>query len=194
MLNIDKFVFESEVLDAIHRDGISSLMEWLEKATDFYTAPASTRYHGSIEHGLVKHSLAVYKNFYKIAEAYGFNINNDNALKESAAICCLFHDICKCNMYKRSTRNIKNEETGLWGQVPYFIIDEQLPYGSHGAKSVFLIQQHIKLLPEEAIAIHNHMGAWNNGTYENPGKAYDFSKLAWLVHVADEAATYIDKT
>lgn len=193
MLNNDKFVFETEALNAIHRDGISDLMEWLDKATDFYTAPASTRFHGSVKGGLVKHSLAVLKNFQLIANSYGINLGN-GVVSESAAICCLFHDICKCNTYKQTVRNVKNDETGVWEQVPYFTIEEQLPYGSHGAKSVFLIQQHIKLLPEEAIAIHNHMGAWNNGTYENPGKAYDFSKLAWLVHVADEAATYIDKT
>lgn len=193
MLNNLKWHFETLVGDTIHREGISNLLEWLSKATDFYTAPASTRYHGSTEGGLVRHSLAVYDNFQKLGDAFGLAMG-DGVLRESAAICCLFHDICKCNMYKESFRNVKNEETGIWERVSYWTIEEQLPYGSHGAKSVYLLQNFMKLLPEEAMAIHNHMGAYNNGNYENPGKAYDFNKLVWLVHVADEAATYLDKT
>ena len=193
MLNNDKFVFETEVFDNIHRAGIHELMDWLSSATDFYTAPASTRFHGSSPNGLVRHSLSVFENFWKVAEPFGLS-RGDGVINESAAICCLFHDLCKANTYKQTYRNVKNEETGIWERIPSYTIEEQLPYGSHGAKSVYLIQGFMKLLPEEAMAIHNHMGAWNTGTYENPGKVYDFSKLAWLVHVADEAATYIDKT
>lgn len=192
MLSNEKFVFETEVLDNIHRDGVSEFLEWLNKKTDFFGCPASTRFHGSCESGLVKHSLAVFRNFWKIAPEFGFDWDNFSQ-RESSAICCLFHDVCKANTYQISFRNTKNEETGAWERTPYYTINEQLPYGSHGAKSVFLVQRYIKLTEEEAMAIHNHMGAYNNGTYEKPGMAYDYSKLAWLVHVADEAATFIDK-
>lgn len=192
MLSNEKFVFETEVDDNIHRDGIYDLMNWLKNSTDFFGCPASTRFHGACESGLLKHSLAVFNNFIKIAPVFGYNLDN-NSLRESAAICTLFHDVCKANTYQISFRNTKNEETGLWERSPYYSINEQLPYGSHGAKSVYLIQNFINLSPEEAMAIHNHMGAYNNGTYEKPANAYSYSKLAWLVHVADEAATFLDK-
>ena len=191
MLSNEKFIFETEVSDNIHRDGISALMDWLSKSTDFYGCPASTKFHGSCESGLVKHSLAVFRNFWKIAPAFNYS-EGDGKSRESAAICCLFHDLCKANTYQISFRNSKNEETGIWERVPYYTINEQLPYGSHGAKSVYLLQNFIKLTPEEAMAIHNHMGAYNNGFYEKPGNAYNYSLLAWLVHVADEAATFVD--
>ena len=192
MLSNEKFVFETEVYNNIHRDGICQLMEWINRETDFFGCPASTKFHGACESGLVKHSIAVFENFWKIAPEYGFTTDSNSDL-ESSAICCLFHDLCKANTYQISFRNIKNDETGLWERSPYYSLNEQLPYGSHGAKSVYLIQQHMKLTPEEAMAIHNHMGAFNNGIYEKPGNAFNYSKLAWLVHVADEAATFIDK-
>ena len=97
MLNNDKFVFETEVRTAIKRTGIEELLSFLHM-TDFYEAPASTKYHGAVERGLVKHSLSVYENFWKIAPVFGFTHTPEN--DESAAIVCLFHDICKANFDK----------------------------------------------------------------------------------------------
>lgn len=190
MLNNDKFVFETEVRTAIKRTGIEELLSFLHM-TDFYEAPASTKYHGAVERGLVKHSLSVYENFWKIAPVFGFTHTPEN--DESAAIVCLFHDICKANFYKTSYKNAKNEETGAWEKVPYYTIDEQLPFGAHGAKSLYLVSKYIKLYDDEAMAIVHHMGAWDKSNYSDPGKAYSFSILAWLLHVADEAATYVDE-
>lgn len=190
MLNNDKFVFETEVRTNIKRTGIEELLTFLHM-TDFYEAPASAKYHGAVERGLVKHSLAVYENFWKIAPVFGFTHSKEN--DESAAIVCLFHDICKANFYKTSYKNAKNEETGIWEKVPYYTIDEQLPFGAHGAKSMYLVSKYIKLYDDEAIAIVHHMGAWDKSNYSDPGKAYSYSILAWLLHVADEAATYVDE-
>ena len=190
MLNNDKFIFETEVRTNIKRDGIDELLSFLN-ITDFFEAPASTKYHGAIEHGLVKHSLAVYNNFWKVAPIFGFTHTKEN--DESAAIVCLFHDICKINYYKKSYKNVKNEDTGKWERVSCYTTDEQLPFGAHGAKSMFLVSKFIKLYDDEAMAILHHMGAWDKGNYSDPGKAYSYSTLAWLLHVADEAATYIDE-
>ena len=49
-----------ELLKSTNRDGIDKLLAWIEKS-DFYKAPASTRFHGSYEGGLLEHSLNVYK-------------------------------------------------------------------------------------------------------------------------------------
>lgn len=190
MINNDQFIFETEARSAINRDGIEALLRFLHAETDFYSAPASTKYHGAVEGGLVEHSLAVYENFWKIAPVFGYEHNTIN--DESAAIVCLFHDLCKCNFYTVSYRNVKDDETGKWEKVPYYSIDEKLPYGSHGAKSVFIVMKFMQLTEQEAMAIHHHMGAYGKSSYEDCGKAYGYSLLAWLLHVADEAATYID--
>ena len=189
MLNNYQFIFETEVKSAIKRDGIDDLLTAL-RVTDFFTAPASVKYHGACESGLVKHSLAVFENFWKIAPIFGFTHTPEN--DESAAIVCLFHDICKINFYTTTYRNVKNEETGNWEKVPYYTIDEKFPFGGHGVKSMYLITKYMKLYDDEAMAICHHMGAWDKSNYSDPGKAYSYSLLAWLLHVADEAATYVD--
>lgn len=190
MLNNYQFIFETEVKSAIKRDGIDDLMTFL-RISDFFTAPASAKYHGACEYGLVKHSLAVFENFWKIAPIYGFTHTPEN--DESAAIVCLFHDICKIDFYTTSYRNVKNEETGKWEKVTCYTIDEKFPFGGHGVKSMYLITKYMKLYDDEAMAICHHMGAWDKSNYSDPGKAYSYSILSWLLHVADEAATYIDE-
>jgi len=189
MINNYKFVFETEARTAIKRKGLEDLLTYLH-STDFFTAPASTKYHGACEYGLVQHSLQVYENFWKIAPVYGFTHTPEN--DESAAIVCLFHDICKANFYRTSYKNVKNDETGKWERVEFYTVDEQLPFGSHGGKSMYLVSKYMKLYEDEAMAIFHHMGAWDKSNYSDPGKAYSYSILAWLLHIADEAATYVD--
>ena len=109
------------------------------------------------------------------------------------AIVSLFHDICKIDTYKVDYRNVKDVETGKWKREPYYRQQDDSCFGAHGAKSVFLINCFMKLSQEETIAILHHMGAWDKSTYSDPGKAYEKYPLAWLLHVADEAATYISK-
>lgn len=43
----------------IKREGADKLLEFLSKR-DFFTAPASTKYHSAFDGGLVLHSLNVY--------------------------------------------------------------------------------------------------------------------------------------
>lgn len=181
--------FESTAREYIKREGLEDLLAWLAK-TDFYTAPASSRYHGAREGGLVAHSLSVFKQIRGLLQLY----DNSTIALESAAIVALFHDLCKVNFYKVSTRNVKNEVTGQWEKKPYYAVDELYPYGGHGSKSVYLVQSFIKLTPDEAASINCHMGPWDRQDYGRPGNVFGVNLLAWLVHVADEAATYIDKT
>ena len=181
-----KVIFEEEAISAIRRDGICDLLTYLH-ATDFYTAPASTKFHGAEEHGLVKHSLSVYEYFWKLAPTINFEKTNPNL--ESSAIVCLFHDICKTNFYKISNRNVKNAD-GKWVQVPYYTIDEELKFGAHAAKSIYLLNSFIKLTLPETMAIYHHMGGYDMSTYSKPSDAYANCKLAWLLHVADEYDSY----
>lgn len=174
-----------EIVDRdIHRNGIIPFMAWLD-STDFFTAPASTRYHGCWEGGLVEHSLNVYSQLKKLRDWY-----NCDSSPETIALVSLFHDVCKANVYKVEMRWRKNENQ-QWEQYPTYTFKEDFAYGGHGSKSVFLIQSFMKLSPEEASAINCHMGQWDSTTYSNPTEVYCRNKLAWLLHVADEAADFL---
>lgn len=179
-----KNTFISTVKENINRDGIENLLNWLE-TTDFYTTVASSRHHNSFEGGLVSHSLNVY-NLLKASP----NLNDYS--DESIAIVSLFHDFCKINYYEVSTRNVKNK-SGIWEQVPYYKVSEKFPFG-HGEKSVFIVNQFIKLSNEEALAINWHMGGFDSrvrGGSFSIGEAYNLSKLALELNIADMRATYI---
>ena len=189
MIDNNRFVFETEARTVIKRDGIERLLTYLA-SSDFYSAPCSGRYHGSYEGALVDHSLNVYEQFWNIAPLYGYDINNPEHLEESAIV-CLFHDLCKVNFYEPYMRNVKNDETGIWEQVREFRPKGSTILASHGACSAYRVMRFIQLREHEFAAILHHMGAWDKSQYSNPGECYSNNKLAWLLHVADEAATYI---
>ena len=190
MIDNNKFVFETEATTAIKRPGLYSLLEWLG-TTDFYDAPCSGRYHGTYKGALVEHSLNVYQQFWNIAPRFGYDASNPTLLEESAIV-CLFHDLCKVNFYEPYMRNVKNPETGIWEQVEEYRAKGSTTLASHGACSCYRIMQFMKLTETEFAAILHHMGAWDKSQYSNPGEVYANNKLAWLLHVADEAATYIE--
>ena len=170
----------------VHRSGSQELLNWLE-TTDFFTAPASTKYHCACLGGLVQHSVNVY---YTLTERY---FNNETDSPESFAICALLHDLCKAQFYKVSTRNVKNETTGAWEKQPFYAVEDLFPYG-HGEKSVFLIERFMRLKPAEAMAIRWHMGG-----FDDSAKAGNFSisvafekyPLAVQLHLADLESTYL---
>lgn len=170
----------------IHREGADRLLEWLQ-TTDFFTAPASTRYHCACPAGLVMHSI----NVYEVMMEKHFDPETDSA--ESFTLCALLHDVCKAQFYKVSSRNVKNERTGQWEKVPYYVIEDAFPYG-HGEKSVFLIERFVRLKPAEATAIRWHMGGFDDaarGGNFSISVAYDKYPIAVKLHLADLEATYL---
>ena len=169
--------------DNISRKGSAELLEWIGK-TDFFTAPASTKFHCACEHGLVMHSVSV---FNTLIEKH-FDEEHDSL--ESFAICALLHDLCKAQFYKVSTRNVKNAETGQWEKVPYYSVEDSFPYG-HGEKSVFLIERFMRLKLEEAMAIRWHMGGFDDNSGYAISQAYDRYPLAVKLHLADLESTYL---
>ena len=187
MTNKEKFI---EIYTThIKREGADRLLDFLEKS-DFFTAPASARFHSSYEGGLLDHSLNVYEalrgylNSPRAKEQYGFNYS-----EESIAIVALLHDLCKVGVYKKGFRNVK-DESGAWKKVDTFEYDDQLPYG-HGEKSVYIITGYMRLTREEAFAIRYHMGYSSEfEDIRNVSKAFEMFPLAFAVHVADSEATY----
>ena len=174
----------------IQRRGADRLLEWLDSdASDFFTAPSSTRFHGAYEGGLVEHSLNVYEclkdylNRPRTKELYGMDYT-----PETIAVTALLHDICKVGFYAVDYRNAKNEQ-GVWEKVPYYPVRDTLPYG-HGEKSVYMIQSFMRLTRDEAFAIRYHMGFSGNEDKNSVGRALEMFPLALAVNVADMEATY----
>ena len=174
----------------ITRKGAQALLDYLlSDASDFFTAPSSTRYHGSYEGGLVEHSVNVYhclKDYLtrpRTKEVYGMDYT-----EETIALVALLHDICKLNFYKVDYRNAKNDK-GVWEKVPYYTIDDTLPYG-HGEKSVYIISSYMRLSREEAFAIRYHMGFSGIEDKNSIGKAFEMFPLAFALSVADMESTY----
>lgn len=167
----------------VQRPGAKELLAWLIN-TDFFTAPASTKYHCACENGLVMHSVSV---FNTMMEKH-FEEGVDSV--ESFAICALLHDVCKAEFYKISTRNVKNELTGQWEKQPFYSIEDKFPFG-HGEKSVFLIERFMRLHLDEAMAIRWHMGSFDDSQGFTISQAYEKYPLAVKLHLADLESTYL---
>ena len=170
--NIQRF---EELLNSVKRDGTDKLMRYIRNSTDFYKAPASTKFHLACESGLLQHSL----NVYDCLVAKRNNPIWKDVLKDipddSLILIALLHDLCKANFYAEGTKNqktydpekvkaaenwqVKHDAQGdfIWETVKTYQVDDQLPLG-HGEKSVMLIQCYIRLTMHEVMAIRWHMG------------------------------------
>ena len=173
----------------IQREGADKFLDYLTNKSDFFTAPASTRYHGAYAGGLAEHSVNVYECLRaylerpRVQELYGMQYSD-----ESIALVSLLHDVCKIGCYKTGTRNVK-DENGVWQKVPVYNFDDPLPYG-HGEKSVYILSGYMRLSREEAFAVRYHMGFSGNEDKNTVGKALEKFPLAFALSVADMEATY----
>ena len=188
MTNKERFV--KIYNECIKREGADKLLEYLlSPASDFFTAPASARFHSSYEGGLLDHSLNVYDCLVsylestRAKETFGFEYS-----RESIAIVSLLHDLCKVGVYKKGFRNVKDEK-GAWQRVDTFEYDDRMPYG-HGEKSVYIISGYMKLTREEAFAIRYHMGYSSTEDPRNVSTAFEMYPLAFALSTADSEATY----
>ncbi len=174
-----------ELLRSVKREGIEELIKFLE-VSDFFTAPASTKFHGDYEGGLLEHSLKVYEILCDKVKQSQIEIKvSEDTLK----IVALLHDICKVNFYKIDYRNAKNA-LGVWEKVPYYTVEDTIPYG-HGEKSVMMLTEYIKLTGEEKYAIRWHMGFTEpKELYNTLGQAMKKYPLVLLMNEADLEATY----
>ena len=174
----------------IHREGSAALLDYLQNKSDFFTAPASARFHGAYPGGLCDHSVNVFHCLTdylarpRVQELYGLEYDS-----ESVAIVSLLHDLCKVGCYRAGTRNVKNEATGQWEKVPTFFFEDNLPYG-HGEKSVYIISGFMRLTREEAMAIRWHMGFSGTEDARTVGQAFRQFPLAFALSTADMEASY----
>ena len=173
----------------ITREGSAELLDYLTNKCDFFTCPASARFHGSHPGGLVEHSVNVYRCLAdylerpRVKELYGLEYP-----AESVAVAALLHDLCKIGCYRSGTRNVKNEQTGQWEKVQTYFFEDKLPYG-HGEKSVYIISGFMRLTREEAMAIRWHMGFSGPEDNRMVGQAMREYPLAIALATADMEAT-----
>jgi hypothetical protein len=177
----------------IKRDGLDNLLAYLD-STDFYRAPASTRYHGSYAGGLVSHSIEVYHSLVSEMQfIYGPDWEKRYSL-ETITIVSLFHDLCKIGRYKSGTRNVKDATTGEWVEKVVYEYNPDYITMGHGAKSVIIIMDFMALSESEKSAIYWHMGPYDLGTYNSVGdlgKSWNRNTLGFALFRADLLTTYI---
>ena len=204
--NIERF---EGLMEKIQRDGKDALMAYIREKTDFYSAPASTKYHLSCEGGLLQHSLNVYDCLAAKKESPIWKDIIAKVPEESLIIMSLLHDICKTNFYTKTTRNqktydpekvvaagyrqVKRDDMGefIWETVPGYDVDDKLPLG-HGEKSVFIINWFMRLSMTEVFAIRWHMGfSGDQSQYKELGLAMEKVPIVLALYEADLEASKI---
>lgn len=176
MGNYNEYVKEKilGILSRVDRPGMNELIDWL-KGTDFFTAPASTKFHNAKENGLAEHSWNVYNLFCEKLQRFDINMSAD-----SAAIVALLHDVCKIGKYRW------NKEENKWE------CDEDFICG-HGSKSVILLQRFIKLTDDEIMLVHWHMGPFSEDKFSYKNASNKHSYLILLFTADFEASRFLDE-
>lgn len=197
-----------KLLSSVNRDGISKLLSYLHH-TDFFEAPASSRFHLSCPGGLVQHSLNVYDCLAaKKNSPFWKDVLKDTS-DESIILIALLHDICKADFYTLGSKNqklydsekvkaadpkqVKRDAKGeyIWETVATYQIEDKMPLG-HGEKSVMLAQCYIRLTMPEVMAIRWHMGfSVEKADYNAMGAAMEKYPIVLAVHEADLEASKI---
>ena len=196
-MNIENNItrFEAE-LAKVQRPGMDKLLEYIQKS-DFYKAPASTKYHLAAPGGLLQHSLNVLDALRGLLSWRSDGVWEyraagkvvDTIPDDSVIMMALLHDICKTHFYGTSTRNQKNDATGKWEKVPFYTVNDMMPLG-HGPKSAMIVKQYTTLTSQEMYAIWHHMGM--NGNYENDnavGKSIEMYPAVLALQTADMMAS-----
>lgn len=189
------------LLARIQRSGMENLINFLQKS-DFYTAPASTRFHLSCEGGLLQHSLNVYDALVGKLEPrqnsdgeqrFIFTISGAPVAafkEETIIIVALLHDLCKTGFYTIEQRWRKDKDN-KWEQYNVYGINDKTPYG-HGEKSAMMASEFIHLTQEELFAIRWHMGmsSGSQQDIQTYNQACDKYPLVHLLHMADQEASH----
>lgn len=173
-----------ELLSSTGRKGIENVIKYLEES-DFFVAPASTKYHGNYDGGLAEHSTYVYQLFKEKNERFNLGLSD-----ESVIITAILHDFCKINFYNKQTCWRKND-SNRWESYEGYKVQDDFPIG-HGEKSVIMLQCFIRLSKAEIMMIRWHMG--NTEPVEmmmNIGNAFKLIPAAAALHTADMEASYL---
>lgn len=191
MANKEKFI---ELLKSTKREGIDNVIKMLEES-DFFTAPASTKYHGSFDGGLCVHSLNVYQQmmYLKKIEVHMFKQLEEKLKDESIILTSLLHDVCKIGMYKK-TKKWKKDENNKWVEYEAYDYNNNPFPAGHGERSVItLLKCGLSLTDDEILAIRWHMGKFDVSDYslKTFDEAADQTPLVSILVSADYLASRI---
>lgn len=181
-----------ELVDSIEREGFDKdgLIRYLTKKSDFFDAPATSKYSKSYQGGLAEHSLNAYKALCDIVERFSPEEYSPDTLK----IVGLLYDISKANFYEEYSRNVKGDD-GVWRQVKSYKTredDDRFIYGSHEQTSEFMVRTFVPLTVEESVAILHHLGGQGfDSTQTNIATVYSRYPLALFLHIADMIDTFV---
>jgi len=187
------------LLRSHERPGMERVIRWLTEESDFFSAPASTRFHGNYPGGLAEHSLNVFRIALRLRDQLReLAPEKADISDESIAIAALLHDICKANVYTKEVR--KRLVDGRWTEVEAYGVDySEMPVG-HGEKSVIrLLRLGLEMTDDEILAIRWHMAAWylsfqSAEEKSHYGEAKDRCPLLTLIQSADElAANFLEE-
>lgn len=179
-----------DYLERAQDDAVWKLLDYLGNESDFFTAPASTRFHGAEECGLVTHSLLVLSKCLQLAPAMLGTEYDAYYLTLSS----VFHDLCKVNMYDKKSRNVKNDKTGAWEAVPCYVVRGDYIAFGHGIESMLRLNKFIKMPAAWNHAIRWHMGAYDISDSDRHSykKALAFYREVLLLHSADMLAAAVE--
>lgn len=163
------------------------LMEYL-KTGGFFTAPASTKYHGVYEGGLYDHSKAVFNRLQWMT----INLRLNWQRSISPFIIGFFHDLCKCDQYIEIKAG--PPELGLEYETPVYQYNPNLLLKGHGEKSVMILSQFMTLTEEEMLCIRYHMGAYEKDDWDGFDRAIKKYPNVLMAHTADMFASKVDGT
>ena len=182
-----------ELLQSTARPGMERLLDWIEQKTDFYTAPASTKYHLACTGGLAQHSLNVYELLLGKTTSGLLEIR-----RETVIIAALLHDLCKANFYVLEKKNVREgnkinaygKEVANWVEKDAWTVRDSFPVG-HGEKSCYYIQSYIRLSDEEYAMIRLHMGSDRNGYPDPFAETANMYPSVVAMHTSDIESAYI---
>ncbi|MBR1889180.1 MAG: HD domain-containing protein [Alloprevotella sp.] len=198
-INENKQIYLDICRKHIQREGLEDLLNYLDKETDFFTAPSSSKFHMNEVGGLCHHSLNVFNTAVRVHQQILDIATNSEFIEklekislENIAVATLFHDLCKTNIYK-VTEKWKKDNDNRWVSYSGYEVKDDLPFG-HGEKSCFIVHRFMKLYKDELLAIRWHMGMFDLGENASPSRiafynALDQSPLTAIVHAADFLST-----
>ena len=188
--NKEEFI---NLLRSINRDGVEDLINYLDTKSDFFVAPASTKYHGVFKGGLCKHSLVVYDILKKLSVIYT-ELTGQTIEDDSLKVVALCHDLSKVNTYELTYSNKKvysptGSKYDAGGNYDWQAIES---YKMIDLNDRFILRQFIGLRMQESAAICLHHGGLDNLSLPptTVGQNYGRYPLALLLHEADLLATY----
>ncbi|MFC1754496.1 hypothetical protein ACFL96_14065 [Thermoproteota archaeon] len=147
-----------ELLLSVKREGMKEFVTTLEKHTDYFTAPASTKYHLNCEGGLLQHHFNVFSALADCNERLKLGIPKDTII-----ITGLLHDACKVFRYIR--------DGDEW------VFNPEHKDKGHSLLSIERIKKFIPLTPEEEQMIKFHMGLFGAKECVEAGGEYSVSEM-----------------